>query len=312
MQAKVKILVMAFLFFGPEIIQKGEAKQGKELVTEPFITLSAVPKRRFRFELGYSRYQWLNSITLSPGYEFTTKKKTFSLDFKFPFGVADTFLLGDIGLDFKWIVYQEPKDEITFSTGFNLTLPSVLLNTLGGDRGEIWLRRRKESIYGFARERDINLFPIRYLELGPFLVFSLGVWRLKVQADLGTIGIIACRFRNIYDSPHLEFGLYYDLALALRIYKDIMGFVFEINGLSILTDIAGPDSPQVMLLRENLVSGHTGVSLTPGLKWNIKNRFLLGIAFPVAIKKGEKKGRADLTLVYLHQWSFIFTFSLIL
>lgn len=300
---------------------------------EPLVAVSPISRSRVHLDLGvgaYNQDSFANgtathlSTAFAVAYEYGSP--LFGFNIRIPFGIAkstppggddiNSFLLGDINMRFRWRVMSLEQTKSYLSFGFEVTLPTVLLNSLGGKRFDIQARRLQDPVYQagttpslFNDRGNFNMLPMRYLYIAPQLAFAQQIGKLTFGAHLmGTI-IIASDLANLYEYPHVEFILSYDLYAAYDFAKDgLFAAILELNGNSVLTPVATD---------QGLVDAGTGLNVTIGARSRITKRLEASIGFQYSfpVRDGtpnkEKRGY-DLSMFYRHDWSILFRFAVLL
>jgi len=241
-------------------------------------------------------------------YEARSQRGLFGFNLRIPFGFADSeFMIGNIHMRFRWQILQNHKSKTYFSLGFEVDLPSVLLNTLGGRRGDIFARRNQLGIYRTADLGGWNQFPMRYLNIGPQLAFAQKVGPVTLGAHfLLSFGIMSVA-HNLYEAPNLELIVAYDLYAVYEILKGgLLEALVEFNGTSIAQQPTYNDDEY-----------GTGLGLTLGVRSRFAKRFEAGLGFQFVLPTGdhrphkEKRG-FDLAAFYHHDWSLLFRIGVML
>lgn len=269
--------------------------RNEPLVLEPVVALGTAPRRAVRLTFGYAgvkaRGTSAASLAFTAGYTFAPEDGDFSLDMKLPFGSVGQMLLGDIAFDFRWRALSTDGGT-RVALGFGFLLPSVLINSLGGNNDEIWLRRSEDTLYD-----ELNLLPIRYWDMSPAFALSQRIGPVLVTADAGLAFILASKTRNRYEAPRAEFAVRYDLAVSGMIVRDVFAGVLEMNGLSYATDISGDDKDGALRPKG------TGLTLTFGARVAPDPRVVLSAGLQVPLVGSDKIGTYDLTHLYVHELS---------
>jgi len=271
-------------------------RRSEPAVLEPFITIGTTPRKNVRLDFGFAALEHnveASSFTFTTAYTFAPARSDFSLDMKLPIGSVGEFLLGDIGFDFRWRALAAPSGT-RLAIGFDFVLPSSLLNSLGGSNDEIAARREQSEVYD-----ELNLLPIRYWNMMPYIAISQRAGPILVSGDAGIAFLLASKERNRYEAPRPEFAVRYDLAVSALFYREMVSGVIELNGLSWITDQSGDfkDGP--------LIETSTGVTLTLGLRFAPAPQAMLSVGFQVPVVGDPKMGTYDLSNLYFHELSFI-------
>lgn len=283
----------------PQVEDAPPARPGRNepAVLEPFVGVATTPRRNVRLGFGFASIEAggkeASSFAFTTAYTFAPEDGDFALDMELPIGSVDGFLLGDIGFDFRWRVLQA-RAATRAALGFGFILPSVLLNSLGGNRNEIYSRRIQSDVYD-----DMNLLPIRYWEMAPYFAVSHRVGPVLFTLDAGFFFLLASKERNRYESPTPELAVHYDLAVSGLLYREILAIVLELNGLSYVSEIAGDtkDGPTRPM--------GTGLTVTAGLRASPDPHVRISAGFQVPALGDDKLGRFDLTSLYLHEVSAV-------
>ena len=312
------ILIMFFFTFPVE----AKKKYDRPDISDPIIAVTPVANSRVHLDVGLGSIaresgnatsQEHFSAAFSLVYEYGDEG--FGFRMRLPFGQAtstdtvfgataekSTFMLGDMNFQFRWKALNKRDTNSYLAVGLEVTMPTSLLNTLGGKRAEILARRTNYNFY--RAETGFKLMPIRYLMLGPGVAYAQKVGPVTVGAHiLGNI-IVACDYANLYESPHVEAILTWELYGAYNILGNrLIEAIIEIGGNHELTQTAG-----------DITSGATqdptgGVTLTIGARTTLMNlvEVSLGFQLPIAVNDGVSKLKrgADLTTFYRHDWSLI-------
>lgn len=303
-----------------------------EGVGMPMVAVSPIARSGVHLDLGMGSYnQAVNdkignhlSTAFAVGYEYGGEILGFNL--RIPFGLAksnpageravETWMLGDIHMRFRWRVMSLKKTKSYLSIGFELTLPSTLLNTLGGKRLEIFGRRSKDPLYRAGGtsvftggSNDFNMLPIRYLGISPQVAFAQKLGNLSFGAHVLVSIYVASDQANLYEYPHPEVILSYDLYAVYDFTKNkLFEAILEINGNSEMTQVASD---------RQLVSGSHALGFLVGARTRFQERFeaALGFQYNLPLNNnvpGKIKRGYDLSTYYRHDWSILFRFNVLL
>jgi hypothetical protein len=272
-------------------------RHNEPAVLEPLVTVATTPRKNVSLGFGFADLEHRgaeeSSFTFTTGYTYVPRGGDWSLGMKLPIGSVGEFLLGDIAFDSRWRALNAPGGT-RIALGFTFVLPSSLLNSLGGSNDEIRIRREESLVYN-----GLNLLPIRYWNLGPYFALSQRAGPILITGDAGLFFLLASKERNRYESPRPEFAVRYDLAVTALFYREMIGGVIELNGLSWITDQSG-DNKDGPLIRTG-----TGLTLTLGLRFLPAPPALLTVGVQIPITGDYKVGAYDLTNLYFHELSVI-------
>ncbi len=334
--------VLIFFLSFPSFSQAKEKNtQGAWVISEPLVAISPVPHSRVFLDVGLGGISLKSSTTGESSDKLTLFTSAFTLGYEYgnpyfgfnwrlPFGYISAhspiiqsipflnestdkseFMIGDMSFRFRWKVLQKPKTGSFLSLGFELVLPSALLNTLGGDYKEIRARRMSHPMYSVSG--GFGLLPIRYLTITPLIAFAQQIGKLTLGMDLLPSIIISSQGANRYYYTFVEFILSYDIYGVYRILKDrLLEAVLEVGGVSIITEAAGDD------YNFPKVPGTTGITLTLGVKSHFAKYFeaLLGLQYGLPIadptKPAKDKRGYDLSVFFRHDWSLLFRIGVLL
>ncbi len=207
---------------------------------QPPRTLAPVtlPLRRLRKEVGLGF--GLSGVSIGPIslttitgvlYVETRTDERFGIRLQLPVASAGSALVGDVDLDPTWVLWAHAQGDhqTLVMLGADFTIPTNLLDSLGGSRDEIRARR----LSNYPEMSALNLLPIRYLQAMPHVGFMQRLGRLAFYADLGAGLVLGCQFPNYYDSPRVEAFLEYGLGAAYEVYRAPNGGLSLAGGLEL-------------------------------------------------------------------------------
>ena len=269
-----------------------------------------LPRREVGIGFGISRVaigdDSLSSVTGTLFID-TRTGDDFSIRLGLPLASADAAMVGDLDIDFGWLLWtdREGSDASLLSFAIDVTVPTNQLNTLGGGRDEI--RARRLSRYPTVSR--LNLMPLRYLQALPHVGFYQQFDRLALYADLGPALVLACRFPNYYDSPQLEAAIQYGFGAAFEILTPDSGLSLaaglEVSGTHFLTTVGPSLDNQVgsNIAAEPREDRDGGLSIAPSLRAFISERISLVAGVQVAAVNEQTFSRYTPTTLWLHDYT---------
>lgn len=322
------VLFLSGTCFAASSRRSKKNKVPRATISDPLVAVTPSAVDRLTLDTGFSRYGY--ETVLTPGespvetehveiafalnYEAASSSRLFGMNLRIPFGLADgDFMLGDVNMRFRWRVLNNQETDSYLSIGFEFNFPSTLINTLGGSRFDIEQKRLKNAAYrgtySGKNNNGVNVLPMRYGNIGPQVAFAQKAGPVTLGAHLhGSLGIVN-RFRNLYDSPGVEFRMSYDIYAVYNIFGTrLLEVIAELGGVSYLSSVAF-EGTNVEAPAEPDEFG-TGLNFTLALRTEVAKRFEAILGFQMGIPVGdrilskEKRG-FDLTAIYRHDWSLM-------
>lgn len=239
---------------------------------------------------------WTGTLYL----ESLTEDERFALRLGLPLSHVEAFLFGDIDIDAAWTAYREVDEDGArmLVIAADATIPTNLLNTLGGNRDQIFVRRRSR----YPDVTALNLLPIRYLQVMPHVGWMQRIGDLAFFADVGVVVALACQYANYYDSPRIEAALQYGAGAAYRLHDtdDLsVALGLELTGTHFLSTVAPVDVVEVRETRD------TGLSIAPSARLLVAQKVAVDAGLVVALANEQTYLRQTPSTLWQHDFTFI-------